>query len=178
MFSFFWKKETKTKIIDRVFLSSEAKYSAILQQICDPSNVVIVTWFEESHGSIEARVQSNHLNAEIYLAREIAAHNIQGKTILFAEHHPLITKQKELLQKLRLKEAVFYSALDEPFFKHFGGDRMISMMEKLGLSGNEAIEHHMITNAIKNVQEKIAKEVIIEHSAQSQAEWFSKNIVN
>jgi preprotein translocase subunit SecA len=81
------------------------------------------------------------------------------------------------LEKLQLKQAIFYSALDEPLFKFFGGDRISSMIEKLGLSENEAIEHQMISTAIKNAQEKISKQVVIDYSAQSQAGWFSKNIV-
>jgi hypothetical protein len=36
----------------------------------------------------------------------------------------------------------------------------------------------MITNVIKNAQEKISKQVVIDHTAQSQADWFSKNIVS
>ena len=54
---------------------------------------------------------------------------------------------------------------------------MISLMEEMGLSKNEAIEHPMISTAIKNAQEKISKEIIVDYPALSQAEWFSKNIV-
>jgi preprotein translocase subunit SecA len=60
---------------------------------------------------------------------------------------------------------------------HFGGEKMISLMEKMGVSENEVIEHPMISAAIKNAQEKISKEIIVEHAAQCQAEWFSKNIM-
>jgi hypothetical protein len=114
---------------------------------------------------------------EIYIAREIAAHHVQNKDVLFFEHYPLSTKEDELLERLQLTEAVFYSSLDEPIFMHFGGEKMISLLEKMGFSENEAIEHTMVSAAIKNAQEKISKEVMIEHAAQSQAEWFSKNIV-
>lgn len=178
MFSFLRKKKIKTKITDRVFISSKAKQHAIQEQLCNYPDTVIITWFEESYEQIESLLQFNNFKAGIYLSREIAAHNILNKKVLFLEHHPLVEKEKEMLEKLQLKEAIFYSALDEPLFKHFGTDRIISIVERLGLSENEGIEHTMITNAIKNAQEKISKQVVIDHTAQSQADWFSKNIVS
>lgn len=177
MFSLFGKEDAQTKIIDRVFVSSIAKQNAILEKICNQANSILVTWFDESYRQIETLLQSGNLKAEIYMARQIAAHHIQNNPVLFFEHYPFFIKEKELLEKLQLKEAVFYSALDEPLFIHFGGDKMITLMEKMGLSENEAIEHPMITTAIKNAQEKISKQLVVEHSATSQAEWFSKNIV-
>ncbi|SRR6266542_2452175 len=177
MFSLFEKEDAKSKIIDRVFVSSIAKQNAILEKIRNQTNSIIVTWFDESYRQIETLLQSNNLKAEIYMARQIAAHHIQNNQVLFLEHYPFLIKENELLEKLQLKEAVFYSALDEPLFIPFGGDKMIALMEKMGLSENEAIEHPMISAAIKNLQEKISKKVTVEYTAQSQAEWFSKNIV-
>ena len=49
-------------------------------------------------------------------------------------------------------------------------------MEKMGVQENEAIQHAMIGMALKNAQEKIAKKVLTEQSAQSQSEWFKRNI--
>jgi hypothetical protein len=176
MFSLFGKKD-KVRIIDKVFISSTAKQSAIRERIATQSDLIVIAWFEESYNQIKNLFASNDLEVEIFMAREIAAHHIQHKNILFYEHYPLSARENELLEKLQLSEAVFYSSLDEPLFMHFGGEKMISLLEKMGFSENESIEHPMISNAIKNAQEKISGEVVIEHSAQSQAEWFSKNIV-
>lgn len=173
MFSLFGKKEDKTKITDRIFISSGAKHNAIQHKIANEPGLIIITWFDESYNQVKSLAS----NVEIYLAKEIASHHVQNKNVLFFEHYPLLTKEYELLQRLQLDEAIFYSSLDEPIFMRFGGEKMISLMEKMGLSENEAIEHSMISAAIKNAQEKIAKEVVIEQSARSQAEWFSKNIV-
>ena len=173
MFSLFGKKKGKTKITDRIFISSGAKQNAIQQKIANDPGLIIITWFDESYNQVK-RMASG---AEIYLAKEIASHHVQNKNVLFFEHYPLLTKEYELLQKLQLDEAIFYSSLDEPIFMHFGGEKMISLMEKMGVSENEVIEHPMISAAIKNAQEKISKEIIVEHAAQCQAEWFSKNIM-
>jgi hypothetical protein len=177
MFSFFGKQQARTKIIDRIFVSSIAKQNAILEKIRNQTNSIIITWFDESHTQMENLILSNNLKAEIYMAREIAAHHIHNNPVLFFEHHPFLIKENELLEKLQLKEAAFYSSLEEPIFMHFGSKRIALLMQKMGLSENEAIEHPMITTAIKHAQEKISKELVIEHSATSQAEWFSKNIV-
>jgi hypothetical protein len=177
MFFLFGKKEGKVKIIDRVFISSTAKQNAIQEKIAGQSNLIMIAWFEESYNQIKNLPASNNPHVEIYMGREIAAHHVQNRDVLFFEHYPLSTKEIELLERLQLTEAVFYSSLDEPIFMHFGGEKMISLLEKMGFSENEAIEHTMVSAAIKNAQEKISKEVIIEHPALSQAEWFSKNIV-
>jgi hypothetical protein len=176
MLSLSGKKKSGPKIIDRVFISSQAKGNAVLEKVRH-QDVIVITWFEESYSQLQQIIQRNNLNTEIFMAREIAAPHIQYKAVLFFEHYPLASKESELLEKLQMQEAVFYSALDEPLFKHFGGDKIIALMERMGLSENEAIEHPMITNAIKNAQEKISGEITFEHSASSPNEWFSKNMV-
>lgn len=177
MFSFFGKKELESKVIDRVFVSSAAKQNAIIVNVRDQKRLVMVTWFEESYSQVQDLLQSNNLEADIYLAREVAAHNIQNSMVLFWGHYPFPSKENEVLQRLQLKEVIFYSSLDEPFFLYFGGEKKISLMHQMGISENEAIEHPMISAAIRNAQKKISSEIIVEHTAMSQAEWFSKNIV-
>lgn len=176
MFSLFGKKD-KIEITDRVFISSIAKQNAVQAKVSSETGLMIIAWFEESYNQIKNLLSINNPDVEVYMAREIDAHHVQNRNVLFFEHHPLSKKENELLEELQLKQAVFYSSLDEPLFMHFGGEKMISLLGKMGLSENEAIEHPMISTAIKNAQEKISKEIMIEQSAQSQGDWFSKNIV-
>ena len=177
MFSFFGKKQDELpQIIDRVFISTEAKTNSILDTARNNSDLIIITWFDDSFRQLDETFNQHNLKNEIYLSRQIAAHDIQNKNVLFFEHYPLASKEDEVVERLQLKEAVFYSALDEPLFKHFGGDKIISLMTKMGFSENEAIEHSMVSSAIKNAQEKISKEITVVHSALSQADWFSKNL--
>jgi preprotein translocase subunit SecA len=46
----------------------------------------------------------------------------------------------------------------------------------MGLKENEAIEHPMVSRALKNAQQKLEKQVLNEHTASSQEEWFRRNI--
>jgi preprotein translocase subunit SecA len=65
--------------------------------------------------------------------------------------------------------------MDEPLFKHLGSEKMIPMMKLLGMKENEVIEHSLVTKSIIKGQAKIAAQVTLEQSAQSQEEWLERN---
>ena len=177
MFSLFGKKEFKTKIIDRVFISENAKNNALLTLAREDESPLFVTWFQESYDQLTGLLKSNNLNSEVFLARQMASHHAQDGAVIFFEHYPIATTEDELLMRIQVHKAVFYSSLDEPLFKQFGGDRIVEMMHKMGIQENEAIEHSLISNAIRNAQEKINEQIVVEQQAASQMDWFSKNLV-
>ena len=49
----------------------------------------------------------------------------------------------------------FYVALEDELMRLFGSDKIASMMDKLGIEDNEAIEHGFISKAIENAQKKV-----------------------
>ena len=49
----------------------------------------------------------------------------------------------------------FYLALEDDLLRIFGGERMTSIMEKLGMEEGEPIEHNLISRAIENAQSKV-----------------------
>ena len=49
----------------------------------------------------------------------------------------------------------FYLALEDDLLRIFGGERMSSIMERLGMEEGEPIEHGMISKAIENAQRKV-----------------------
>jgi len=49
----------------------------------------------------------------------------------------------------------FYLAMEDDLLRIFGGDRMSSIMGRLGMEEGEPIEHGMITKAIENAQRKV-----------------------
>lgn len=87
----------------------------------------------------------------------ITSLTIYDNPVIFIEHYPLRKKEEELFQSLRLTEAKIYSSLDEPLFAHFGGYKIIAMMQKMGMHENESVQHSLVTSALKNAQEKIAR---------------------
>ena len=49
----------------------------------------------------------------------------------------------------------FYLSLDDDLLRIFGGQRITTVMEKLGMEEGEPIEHNMISRAIENAQSKV-----------------------
>lgn len=49
----------------------------------------------------------------------------------------------------------FYISMEDSLMRIFASDKITSMMRKLGLSFNEAIEHPWVTKAIENAQKKV-----------------------
>jgi preprotein translocase subunit SecA len=49
----------------------------------------------------------------------------------------------------------FYLSLEDDLLRIFGGERITSVMDKLGMEEGEPIEHNMISRAIENAQAKV-----------------------
>jgi preprotein translocase subunit SecA len=49
----------------------------------------------------------------------------------------------------------FYLALEDDLLRIFGGERITSIMEKLGMEDGQPIEHNMISRAIENAQSRV-----------------------
>lgn len=176
MFSFGKKKET-TKVSDVVFMHTTAKWHACMQALQTNAATVFITWFEETQQQLqEYFTAQNAANATVILYREAAAHLINNNPVIFAEHYPLREKEEALYTSLKLEDIKIFSSLDDALFQYFGGDKIIELMQKMGLHENESVQHAMISMALKNAQEKIAKKVSMEQSARSQEEWFKRNV--
>jgi hypothetical protein len=101
----------------------------------------------------------------------------QKLNFLFFGHYPIPSRENKICEKLMAVNGTvtFYSSLDDPAFKVFGGDQLKSTMENLGLADEEAIEHNMVTRAMKNAREKIEKSIKQEIICSTQLEWFQRN---
>src|SRR5712675_1279569 len=172
MFNLFKKKEGSVKVTDKIWMTREAKWNGILELWKKDPSTAIIAWFDASATHLEtlfARETTSPVS--LFSARTVHSSHLIGKKVIFAEHHPLRKKEQDAFSQWHLNEAVVHSALDEPLFKHFGGDKIIQMMKQLGMKEDSMIEHKMISNAIENAQEKIEKKVITEQPASSQQEW-------
>ena len=49
----------------------------------------------------------------------------------------------------------FYISLGDDLMRIFGGDRMLGIVDRMGLEEDEAIEHRLLTNSIENAQKKV-----------------------
>ncbi len=101
-------------------------------------------------------------------------------SFFFAGHYPLPAQENLVVQKLNTKfpqcSITFCSSLDDPSFKIFGSDRIINLLEKMGMKEEEVIEHTMVSTSMKRAREKIAASIVKEIPAHSEAEWFRLNV--
>ncbi len=177
MFNLFKKKEGKVKVIDKIWMSQEAKWNGIVSLWKKNPGMVIISWFDSTLRQLELVFARETISpASLFSARAIHSSQIAGKNVIFAEHHPMRKKELEAFNQWHLSEIIVHSALDEPFFKHFGSDKIAEMMKQLGMKEDSMIEHSMISSAIQNAQEKIEKKVVTEQSAPSQQEWIERNL--
>lgn len=99
---------------------------------------------------------------------------------LFLGHYPLpVTDNKLITEVKKLSpdaHMTFYSSLDEPVFKFFGGENLIGLLENLGMNEDEVIEHSMVRKSMERAREKLETMVKNEIAAASQEEWFEKNV--
>lgn len=172
MFGLFGGSGSKIKIIDKVWMSREAKWRACSAMLEHNPDCVFIAWFEDTrHELVQILNDAEH----VQLAEKIDLERLKGKMIVFAEHYPLAQKEQALFKALNLKEVPVVSSLDEALFKYFGGDKLIDLIRNLGMKEDEVIGHAMITASIKRAQEKLEEKVKIEKPATSSEEWFLKN---
>jgi hypothetical protein len=177
MFNLFKKKEDPVKVIDKIWMSGTAKNNGILELWKKDPQIIIITWFSSSLHHLETLfAKETSSPVQLFLVREMHSSQVSGKKIFFAEHHPLRKNEQEKFKQWQLKDVIVHSSLDEALFQRFGGERIIEMMKKLGMTEDSMIEHTMISHSIENAQKKIEAKVITEHSASSQQEWIDKNL--
>jgi hypothetical protein len=173
MFKLFHNKDKKTKIIDKVFMHKKSKWNYCQKILSENPKTVYIGWFDETITELEEIFKNS---AVIVLnARKIHKAQVEGSAIIFIEHHPMKSKEETVLNQLGLTEAIVLSALDEPLLMVFGGEKLIKVMQSLGMNEDEIIEHKMVTQSIANAQERIEKKLEIEQSMRSQSDWIEKN---
>jgi hypothetical protein len=165
------------EIIETVWLNESAKWSSCLERLRQKPSTVIITWFEDTLHKLESLfTQANLPTSTLFPSRQVTQEDIKNAQVIFAEHYPLYQKEKDLYKKLHLFQAEVYSSLDEPLFKHFGGNRLSEMTNRINCQENEPLHHRLINAAIKKAQEKIASLVALEQGATSQAGWLMRNL--
>ena len=174
MFDLFRKSSKGVKVIDKVWLSNQAKWNACGQMIkLDPS-VLLVAWFDETFQEIES---NPGLAQNVVKAESLGYDKTVGRMIVFAEHYPLSSVEQDLFTKLQLKEVPVLSSLEEPLFMLFGGGQnTIDIIKKLASGEDEIIGHSFVTKSIRNVQEKIEGKSGSDYPAKSSKEWFTLNL--
>lgn len=177
MFGFFKKKETQVKVIDKIWLTEQAKWQACLDLYRRNKATRFIAWFEDSKNNLAHFFNSQGIgDASLSLAGFQAS--TTGGPLLFIEHFPLMEEEQQQFKDLGLNEVIVFSALDEPLFLLFGGAKIAALMHKMGVKEEEGIENNMISASIKNAQAKISQKAVLITSAKSQSDWLARAGIN
>ena len=175
MFKLF-NKGNRPNVTDKIFIHSKNKWPYCKKILEVSSKTVFIGWFDESIDELESYFLQTNVQASVLKARAAYRSQIEGMQVVFIEHHPMKSKEDQLFDQLRLKNVIFLAAVDEPLLKYFGGEKLINIMESLGMKEEDPIEHKLITQSIVTAQKKIDAKVLIEQSTRSQAEWMQRNL--
>ena len=84
---------------------------------------------------------------------------VGGLYILGTEHHDSRRIDNQLRGRAGRQgdpgESKFFVSLDDDLMRLFGGDRILNMMETLGVDENTPIDSKMLSNTIENAQAKV-----------------------
>lgn len=174
MFGWFGKKEKRLarRSKDLVWISSEAKWQALPGLVKQKEPVWIYGWYAETMEKARNVLKAAGIHKSVSYGADFSPAAIANCTVIVLEHYPLPHKEEALLSDTGPAEILVLSALDEPLLKHFGGERLALLVQKLGLEPTEFLEHSMISGSLVRAQQKISEKVIADFSAQSQEEWF------
>jgi len=171
---FSWLKKKPAPMTDCVWMTDEARVAGIVRS--DPK--LVIAFFEASRARYAALLP----NAKVLLVDQIkpAFDKAQeGPEVCVVEHHPLPSQNDRLLEKLvglSPHTPTFHVALDEPIMRLFGGDRVLAMMQQLGMKPDEWVTHPLVSKSLDNARHKLPAKVSMELQASSMEEWFARNV--
>lgn len=99
--------------------------------------------------------------------------------IVIAEHHPICSRDEQLLQAAATlacpTHLTFHISLDDPLLTNFGSRSIQQLFKQLGIAEDTFLSNSMITTAIRSVQEKIAGRLAKDLPARTIEDWFKHN---
>lgn len=186
MFGFGKKK--KKYFSSKVLMTREALDRILVGGLRNKSFMVI-TFFPATRDELLKKVNDESANELIISADKIIHGNAvphinsfllaAGKQLVLAERYPLSTKEIQVAEKLEASGVRLpldaYAALNDALLLQAGGEKIQSLMQRMGMTEDEIISHSMIESSIEKFQEKIASKTNFDSNAKSGEEWFRQS---
>lgn len=163
---------------------------------------IVVTFFEESHQSfvdflkktgVPFQEVSSFADIDLLENKNTIAvlraastgfatgiHKEVKAAIFLLGRYPLADAENKVIDNLSThfpgSNLSFCLSLEDAFFEVFGSENLRVMMDSLGMKDDEFVEHKLVSKAIKNAQEKLGKNLLVESKARSEKEWMEKNV--
>ncbi len=198
---FDWLRGPKSqpRTVDRIWLTSRAKFVGIQQDIAQalnsvdgPDAVLVVAHFPdclEALQTLVANAKFDDARVLVILSEALECRVtslISGQSyrlhIVVGERHPLPSHDDALQQFARTISCecrlVQHLSLEDPLLREFAGEWVEKVLRQLGINENDAIESQIVSRRIRAAQEKISDRATGDSPAQSALEWLEKNCPN
>lgn len=177
-----------------IYKTQTEKYRMLIKHIAELVNdreVVVGCFFEDTEQEVSRLLEAaqiKHSTNENSFDGSVRVKVVQvgnyqnmslkgSEALLLAEIYPIRSTMMEFLANMNSHGTInCYTSMDSPFFETFGGDRMLALMDQLGMVENERIQHSMVTKSIIKAQEKIEAQVKSEYKTASLEEWVAMNL--
>ncbi|CAN5849901.1 hypothetical protein BH11BAC7_BH11BAC7_18900 [soil metagenome] len=187
MFGFGKKK--KTYFSSKVLMTRNALDKILLNELLS-RNSIVVTFFASTRNELIKQLNDSSVEEFIIPADKIingsAIPRINsffipgGKKIILAERYPLIVNETQLAEKLEENGVSLpvdaYAAFNDALLLKAGGEKITSLMQRMGMKEDEVIAHAMIESSIEKFQSKITSKINVESHTLSPEEWFRMNL--
>lgn len=184
------KPERENSIVTEVYMNRQ-HVNRLVAQLLNTPGVMVVTFFESTKNDLAQLCTSEESkNRLVHFHAVSSSADVNriteflwtaGNRIVLAERYPLQQREADFLHKTGLgvsgQKVTAYCALDDALMMQFGGERIAAMMQKLGMSSTESINHSMISSSLHKAQEKLFSKVTYEQQAKSPEDWFRLNLV-
>lgn len=166
------KSIKENNLQDLVYLSLNAKINAARNLATENPEAIFVAWFQDTAKAFQTQLGEAR---KVYLASDTTASIVAGKTVILLERYPIHKKEVVFIEHLSPSKLIHLSSLDDALLKFAGGERIKSLMEKMGGAPEEVISHPMISKSIIRAQESIEKKMLSDPEVSSGEEWFAFN---
>jgi hypothetical protein len=173
------KKVVIATVVKDLVFATDSEREKYLLEISKMHDTNIIAWFESDLNYLNRLFGDNwnHSSVKVYLHTSLAASEINPDIpMVLWGRHPLASVEDKLLAALpKVSALVGMTSLDDALIQHFGGDKVKSLMGKMGHKEGEILEHSMISASIRNAQQDLDKKVENPISANSASDWFLLN---
>lgn len=195
LFDWFAGKSKVEIANERIWLTREAKIAGIQKEVAEaiadtegPNAIVVAGYFNDCLEQLQAAVGGFDPDRVLVacadalagrMPTDVVTDESRSILIIVGERHPLPAHNegvKDFARSLPCRSRIVYHAsLEDPLLKRFAGDWVQSVLRKLGMKEDEAIESRMVTRRIQTELNKVATCATGDVPANSAEEWMEKN---
>jgi hypothetical protein len=178
---------------DRVWKTTDAKFAGLAKEAAgrappETFAVLLVAHFPDVLAELERIAEEGGAVPVLaVLARDLSPQMVAGLDldatatidIVLGERHPVRSYDDRLVDfaaacpcRCRLSH---HLSLDDALMEAFGGDWLKEVLERLGMTDDEAIESSVVARRIEAAQRQLGDARMSDAEAGSAAEWMEKN---